>query len=97
MELKSLKFKFKKEDIGRIQKTMPSILVRHFAAVVLAGSVLALLAGLYYFYQDVYVLTREDYKVFVTVREVNIKLLQDVISFIDQNSTNTYNTPPNPF
>ncbi|MEX0877766.1 MAG: hypothetical protein WDZ40_02815 [Candidatus Spechtbacterales bacterium] len=98
MQFKSLKFKLKKEDIERVEKTLPVFLAKHFTVIFLFGAVLALLIGSYYFYQNVYVLTGEDYSVFVSVKKVNMSVFEDVLSFIENRRTGSVNSSvPDPF
>lgn len=99
MNLKApkLKFKFKKEDAGNMWKKLPLIAMRHVMAVVLAGAVFSLLAGMYYFYRSAYVLTQEEHEAFVSVREVNTKLFQSTLEFIEDNQTSVSSNVSNPF
>jgi len=99
MKFKPLKFKFKfkKENIRNIQKRIPSIIARHFSTIVLSGAVLFLLIGLYYFYQNVYILTKADYEASVTVRKVDTELFQEILEFIEQSNKSNSGDISNPF
>ena len=98
MQFKKPGIKLKKEDIERIRKTFPIFLAKHFTIIFLSGAVLALLVGIYYFYQNVYVLTSEDYSVFVSVRKVNTAVFEDVLGFIENRQMRPVNlSVPDPF
>lgn len=85
--------------LGRGVRAFPVFFVRSVWAILLGGVLAAILLGLFIFYQNSYLVTRDTYEAFVSVKKINKTLYQKALDFIEiqQTPENSQIPSENPF
>lgn len=80
-------------------KAFPLFFVRSVWFVLLGGVLVAILLGLFIFYQNSYLVVQDTYEAFVSVKKINKTLYQEALDFIEiqQTSENSRIPSENPF
>ena len=80
-------------------KAFPLFFVRSSWLILLGGVLVAILLGLFIFYQNSYLVVQDTYEAFISVKKINKTLYQEALDFIEIQKTpeNSQLPSENPF